>query len=62
MTEQTSRPSRPLILAVSLFAALAAAAGLVVAGVAMWSLPLALIVAGVLLAALAVLALAGSSS
>lgn len=62
MTEQTSRPSRPLILAVALFAALAAAAGLVVAGVAMWSLPLALIVSGVLLAALAVLALAGSSS
>lgn len=62
MTDQASRPSRPLILAVALFAALAAAAGLVVAGVAMWSLPLALIVAGVLLAALAVLALAGSSS
>ena len=62
MTDQASRPSRPLILAVSLFAALAAAAGLVVAGVAMWSLPLAVIVAGVLLAALAVLALAGSSS
>ena len=59
MTDQASRPA---VLAVALFVALVVAAGLVVAGVAMWSLPLALIVAGVLLAALAVLALAGSTS